>query len=59
VIYATDHDGENAGGVEPEPERPRPSTPVASERSPPLGVHIPGYSPQVNRTVKKPSRLVH
>lgn len=50
VIYATDHDGENAGGVEPEPERP--STPVASERSPSLGVHIPGYSPQVNRTVK-------
>ena len=47
-LHATDHGGENAGGVEPE----RPSTPVASERRSPLGVHIPGYSPQVNRTVK-------
>lgn len=56
-LHATDHGGENAGGVDPEPERP--STPVASERSP-LGVHIPGYSPQVNCTVKiTVPKLVH
>lgn len=48
-FHATDHGGENAGGVEPE----RPSTPVASERRSPLGVPIPGYSPQVNCTVQK------
>jgi len=35
--------GESAGvGIE------RPSTPVASERSHPFGVHTLGYSPQVN-----------
>jgi hypothetical protein len=48
-FHATDHGGENAGGVELE----RPSTPVASERRSPLGVHVTGYSPQVNCTVPK------
>jgi hypothetical protein len=47
-LHATDHVGESAGGVEPDEPIRRPSTPVASERSHPLGVHIPGYSPQVN-----------
>lgn len=42
-LHATDRGGESAGvGIE------RPSTPVASERSHPFGVHTLGYSPQVN-----------
>jgi hypothetical protein len=46
-LHATDRGGEGAG-VEIE----RPSTPVASERRNPFGVRSPGYSPQVNGTVK-------
>ena len=41
-------------GEDVEPERP--STPVASERSP-LGVHVLGYSPQVNTQSKKTVRV--
>ena len=51
-LHATDRGGGESAGVGPE----RPSTPVASERSP-LGVHVLGYSPQVNTQSKKTVRV--